>query len=176
MKLSIQLLIQAFNDKSPKFNDIFNKVTVTVSNQIETLKRIADEFSVVAKLPPLNISTYNLIEILNDIIKLYAGENINIFLSSSNNSIMFKLDSEQFKRVIINLIKNSIEADSKNVNFEVTETKTEVVITIEDDGIGIDETNKNKIFEDKFTTKTEGSGIGLSIVKNTLSAFNSKLN
>lgn len=175
MKLSIQLLIQAFNDKSPKFNDIFNKVTVTVSNQIETLKRIADEFSVVAKLPPLNISTYNLIEILNDIIKLYAGENINIFLSSSNNSIMLKLDSEQFKRVIINLIKNSIEADSKNVNFEVTETKTEVVITIEDDGIGIDETNKNKIFEDKFTTKTEGSGIGLSIVKNTLSAFNSKI-
>jgi len=175
MKLSIQLLIQAFNDKSNKFDDIFKKVSTTVLNQIETLKRIADEFSVVAKLPPLNIKQYNIVELVSDLLKLYSGENINISSFYSTEIILLNLDSEQFKRVLINLIKNSIEAEATDININIINDDNYVTLFIEDNGKGIDKVNSNKIFEDKFTTKTEGSGIGLTIVKSTLAAFNSKI-
>ncbi len=175
MKLSIQLLIQAYNDKSPKFDEIFKKVSVTIANQIETLKRIADEFSVVAKLPPLNIGLYNIVEQINDIAKLYSGNEISISINPQKEDILLNLDAEQFKRIIINLIKNSIEANATILIITIVEVNEYIRILIEDNGNGIEENNKNKIFEDKFTTKSEGTGIGLSIVKNILSAFNAKI-
>jgi signal transduction histidine kinase len=175
MKLSIQLLIQAFNDNSPKFPEIFNKVTVTIANQIETLKRIADEFSVVAKLPSLNIGVYNIVELINDVAKLYSGNDIDIVIESEKDTIWLNLDAEQFKRIIINLIKNSIEANANKINVIILESDKYIKIIIEDNGNGIEEIYKERIFEDKFTTKPEGTGIGLSIVKNILYAFNAQI-
>ncbi len=175
MKLSLQLLIQAYKDKSEKFDDIFIKVTQTVSNQIETLRKIADEFSVVAKLPPLNIKLTDINDLVNDIAKLYSDDLIKLKINFNKKNILVNLDGEQFKRVLINLIKNSIEAEAREIIIDINDLTEFVVISLEDNGIGIEENYKDKIFSDKFTTKSYGSGIGLTIVKNILHSLNSEI-
>lgn len=175
IKLSIQLLIQAYKDKSEKFDEIFFKVTQTVSNQIETLRKIADEFSVVAKLPPLTIKLTDVNELVNEIAKLYSNDLIKIKINFNKKNIYVNLDSEQFKRVLINLIKNSIEAEGTELLIDINDLEEFVLIRLEDNGIGIEENYKDKIFSDKFTTKSYGSGIGLTIVKNILHSLNSEI-
>ncbi len=171
MKLSVQLLEQAYKDKSPKFNQIFEKVIATIINQIEILKNIASEFSVVAKLPPIKISQVNLVSIIDEVIQLYSAENIKCEFNITNDIPIINSDNEQLKRILINLIKNSIEAEANKINIEICSKTNVVEILITDNGIGIPEENIERIFDDKFTTKPSGMGIGLFLVKNILKSI-----
>ncbi|MFH0736853.1 MAG: ATP-binding protein [bacterium] len=175
MKLSVQLLEQAYRDKSPKFDQIFEKVMTTIINQIEILKNIASEFSVVAKLPPVKISIVNLIDVINEVLQLYSAEKIQFEFDIKNQIPLISSDSEQLKRVLINLIKNSIEADSDKIKIELISHSNLIELLIHDNGSGIPEANREKIFDDKFTTKPNGMGIGLFLVKNILKSINATI-
>jgi signal transduction histidine kinase len=89
---------------------------------------------------------------------------------------MVNFDRTQLIRVVTNLVKNGIQAipeDQGNPRIEVkiiTEDQT-VVLTVEDNGVGISDENKIKIFEPKFTTKSSGMGLGLAMVKNIVETY-----
>lgn len=162
MKLSVQQLIQAKKDDHPKFDEMFSKVTGTVIDQIEILKNIASEFSHFARMPIANLEKVNLSESISEALELFSNENININFSSENKDLIIYADDDQLKRSIINLVRNSIQASAKNVN--VTIVKNDMInIFIEDDGSGIPDEIKNKIFDENFTTKSEGMGLGLNM-------------
>ncbi|MCB0744036.1 MAG: HAMP domain-containing protein, partial [Ignavibacteriae bacterium] len=76
MKLSVQQLITAYDDKSDKFDSFFKKVTATMLNQIETLKNIATEFSNFARMPKLKVEQLNLNEIISQSINLFTDEKV----------------------------------------------------------------------------------------------------
>lgn len=165
MKLSVQQLIASYNDKSPKFDSIFEKVTSTIINQIETLKTIASEFSNFARMPKLNIEKIDVLSSVNDAVNLFVDEKRSITVKTDNNKIFVNADQDHFNRTIINLIRNSIQAESKNIIIELGVVNDNCVIRIIDDGIGIKPENINKVFEENFTTKTQGMGLGLSMAK-----------
>ena len=168
MKLSVQQLITAYDDKSDKFDGFFTKVTNTILNQIETLKNIATEFSNFARMPKLKVESINCVEVINQSINLFTDENIKINFEHELERYIISGDYEQLKRTLINLIRNSIQANATEINFSLTESEQNIYLMIIDNGTGIEKEYLEKIFETNFTTKLEGMGLGLSMARRYL--------
>ncbi|MCF6365771.1 MAG: ATP-binding protein [Bacteroidales bacterium] len=191
MKLSIQLLQKTWYDKiddTKGFEKRLNSVSETLIEQINTLSSIASEFSAFAKMPKARNEEVNIIQKLKTVTGLFENtENIDIsFDYKKNDNIYIIADKEQVSRVFINLIKNSIQAIPKKrkgkIKVLLLTGQTKVTVIIEDNGAGIPNDKKNRLFEPSFTTKTTGMGIGLAIVKNIVNSaggdiwFESKVN
>ena len=100
-----------------------------------------------------------------------------IILQHFEKEIISKIDRTQLIRVITNLVKNATQAipedqETKMVLVTIKRIANEVVITIKDNGTGIDPRHINTIFEPKFTTKNSGMGLGLGIIKNIIENYN----
>jgi nitrogen fixation/metabolism regulation signal transduction histidine kinase len=175
MKLAVQHLVVAHKDKSEKFNSIFEKVTNTIITQIDILKNIASEFSSFAKMPSLKIENTNIVEIINATINLFIDEECTIKLNSKNSQLFVNTDKEQFQRMIVNLIRNSIQAKSNNISIELIESDKTIELLVIDDGTGIPADVLPKIFDDNFTTKKEGMGLGLALSKRLVEQTNGNI-
>ena len=104
---------------------------------------------------------------------------INHVFSEDAYSFFIKAAASNIKRIITNLINNSAEAiEQKNgiINIGLFRNKNNIIITIEDNGIGISNSNFNSLFTHGFTTKKSGSGLGLFYAKETLSKLNGEIN
>ena len=112
----------------------------------------------------------------------FSDQDIKFVFSKGKSKLIIKGDEEQLNRVFINLIKNSIESinekKSKNVGFkgkinvDIKEDSDYIYVTVIDNGLGFDQVNKLKMTTPYFTTKKEGSGLGLSIVTKIISDHN----
>ncbi len=173
MRLSVQQLQRAWDDKKENFETYLKRVTNTLIEQIDNLSTIASEFSNFAKMPIAKIEDVNLEEILIKSCRLFKGnQRINLSFKPTGKPLLVRADSEQLSRVFINIIKNGIQAvpDEKkgNIDVRLKYSKNGAVIEISDNGKGIPEEIKSKLFMPNFTTKSSGMGLGLAIVKNTL--------
>ena len=177
MKLSIQLLQKTWFDKSgdkKDFENRLNRVAETLIEQINTLSSIASEFSAFAKMPKTRNEEVEIAKKLKTVVGLFENtKHIEIDLIINNNEDLKIIgDKEQISRVFINLIKNAIQAippkQKGKIEIRLERIKNRARITIKDDGEGIPEDKKDRLFEPSFTTKTTGMGIGLAIVKNII--------
>lgn len=175
MKLSVQQLVTAYNDKSPKFNSIFEKVTSTIISQIETLKNIASEFSNFARMPRANLIRLNVSDVVTEVINLYAEQknSISSFIESSEINVV--ADSDHLKRTMVNLIRNSFQAKADKIHIAVIRDNKLCVIRISDNGKGIPSDVLPNIFNENFTTKTSGMGLGLSMAKKYIESINGNI-
>ncbi len=174
MKLSVQYLQKAWKDGSPDFDKRLEKFSNSLISQINNLSSIATEFSNFAKMPRAIAEEVNIIAKLSDTINLFEStENVR-FESEFNgiDELYVYADREQLISVFSNLIKNGIQAVPKNREAEikicVEKINDLVKISISDNGIGIPDELKEKLFIPNFTTKTSGMGLGLAIVKNII--------
>lgn len=179
MKLSIQLLQKTWYDgpeKNDEFENRLNNVSETLIEQINTLSSIASEFSTFAKMPKARNEEVLIAKKLKTVTGLFENtKNIKLELELNNNEdVRIIADKEQVSRVFINLIKNSVQAippkKEGKIKIELTEKENTAIISIEDNGNGIPEERKERLFEPSFTTKTTGMGIGLAIVKNIVNS------
>ena len=99
---------------------------------------------------------------------------------AEEEEIIAKLDRTQLIRVITNLVKNAIQAvpevESPRILVSVVSHGDKVKISVADNGIGIQDGFKDKVFEPKFTTKSSGMGLGLGMVKNIVETYNGSIN
>ena len=172
MKLAVQQLMIAYKDQSPKFNDIFEKVTNTVINQIETLKNIASEFYNFARMPSLKLEEITLQPIITDAVNLFIEEAAKVNAELPEESIAVLADKDQVKRTIINLLRNSVQANASTIEINYEEENAFHLINIVDNGKGIEADVINKIFDADFTTKVKGMGLGLSMAKDFMESIN----
>ncbi len=172
MKLSLQHLQYLYKENRKEFSRIFGKVSTTLIEQIEILTKITNEFSHFARMPERKIIKCNLEEILKDVIDLFSAETKIEFESVPNEMFFVNADKEELKRVFINIIKNSIQANSTKIKVKLYKDANYCFVNIEDNGSGIPSEILEKIFDPNFSTKTEGSGLGLPIVKRILSDIN----
>jgi len=182
MKLDIQYLQRTKKENNPHYDEFFNRVTVTLIEQIDTLSNIATEFSNFAKTPTAKSKVFNIGELLKHICQLYETNPNSwvTFDTIEDNVLRIKADREQITRAFVNLITNALEAIPKNKKglVQITlmkEGSDHVLITVTDNGTGIPENIRGKLFEPNFTTKSSGTGIGLAIVKNIVETFNGKI-
>jgi len=181
MKLSVQHLQRTWNDHAPDMDLKMERLTKTIIEQIDTLSNIATEFSNFAKMPKANLEKINIKElIVNTIALFYDSENLEITFESAVDSEAFVFaDKEQILRVFNNLIKNANQAipeDRKGkIMVALKKEKMQCLISVSDNGNGIDEEVLDKIFVPNFTTKTGGMGLGLAMVKNIVETANGRI-
>ncbi len=171
IKLAVQHLQQAFKDKADNFDDILKKAVSMITEQVETLTRIASEFSNFGRLPSRKLEKYEVNEILKEAIHLFEQyNNVNFKFNSFAPELRVNADKEELRRAFINIIRNSIQAmnEKGSVSIFVEQVDENVQINIHDTGQGISDEIQNKIFEPNFSTKTDGMGLGLAIVKKTI--------
>ena len=168
MKLAVQQLIATYKEKNKNFDKVFEKVSTTILNQVENLSLIASEFSRFARMPNFNLEEIDLIPILDDTVNLFGEENIKIQTKSEYNSAIVEADKSQLRRLFINLIRNSIQAEASRIDIETTLEDYYYCILVKDNGNGIPQKIQNKIFNSNFTTKESGMGLGLKLAKRFL--------
>lgn len=175
MKLSVQQLVTAYNDRSQKFDQIFEKVTTTIISQIETLKNIASEFSNFARMPRASLEKLNIAKLVSEIINLYTEQNKCVKGTYQSMDIWIIADSDHIKRTLVNLIRNSLQANSDEVIVDLAVENELCIIRVIDNGNGIANDILPKIFYDSFTTKVSGMGLGLSMAKKYIESIKGKI-
>ncbi|MGD1007182.1 MAG: ATP-binding protein [Ignavibacteriaceae bacterium] len=175
MKLAVQQLMVSYRDKNKNFDSIFEKLSSTILNQIENLNQIASEFSRFARMPNYKLEEIDLLPIIKDIVNLFADEKIKLNIQTFFNSTSVEGDKSQFRRLLINLIRNSIQADANKITITLTSENEFYNLLVTDNGKGIPENIKDKIFESNFTTKEKGMGLGLKLAKRFIEGINGNI-
>lgn len=181
MKLGLQLLQRAWNDNDPEIREKFDRFSNTMIQQIESLSLIASEFSNFAQMPQTKLEKVDIKDIVSSVVDLYKNENeieITLGYNPSLKSIIIA-DKDQMIRVFNNLIKNSIQAIPSQrlgkIDIELMNDNENIMVIIQDNGIGIDDEMKEKIFRPNFTTKGSGMGMGLAIVNSIILNIQGKI-
>jgi two-component system, NtrC family, nitrogen regulation sensor histidine kinase NtrY len=175
MKLALQQLIISYKDKSKDFDRLFEKVSGTVLNQIDTLNQIASEFSRFAKMPSLKIETIDILSVLNDTVNMFMHEKTSLQINTDLSTAVIDADFSQLRRMFINLIRNSMQANADKIIIELIKNESMYKILFSDNGSGIPENQKDRIFDDNFTTKKQGMGLGLSLAKRFTTSINGEI-
>jgi two-component system nitrogen regulation sensor histidine kinase NtrY len=182
IQLSAQRLKKKYGDVLAKQDGkVFEECTNMIINQVEELKRLVNEFSSFARMPTSNPQPNNIKEIIDESVSLYkeAQKKVNIVVSGSDDVPIFKVDGEQMKRVMINLLDNALDAiDGKgeiDINLSYIREVRMAKIEVTDDGRGISPDHKMQLFEPYFSTKKQGTGLGLAIVNAIITDHNGNI-
>ena len=174
MRLSIQSFQRNFELNSDDVEKKIDEFSNTLIQQIDVMSSIANAFSDFAKMPEQNKEFLNLNEVIYSALDIFDSNFISF--TSESDTISANLDKDQLIRVITNLVKNAIQSipDDRTpvIDIYLSENSNNVIIKISDNGSGISEDIKHKVFEPKFTTKSSGMGLGLSIISNIVKSFN----
>jgi len=168
MKLKLQHLKRVLST-APNVGTDFNKPIDNLLSQVETLSDIATSFSSFAKMPMPRSERINLVEVLKKSVRLFHEDKIEIHTNIPRQPVWVMADDQLLGRIFNNLILNAAQAMPEgevcNLEVELVVTHNKARITFADNGLGIPEEIREKIFIPKFSTKAEGSGIGLAIAK-----------
>ena len=189
----IQLIIDNLRSKYLNNIDSENKEKYEgnlniINSQIKQIENLVNEFSDFARMPKPLMKENNLNNIINNNIKLLNKLNNKIeikFTTSKNKDIFLLCDLEQMNRVIFNVIKNSIDSISEKylkntdfkglINIEIFKRNEYIGIIIFDNGTGFKNKKKEELIKPYFTTKKNGSGLGLSIVNKIITDHNGEI-
>jgi len=173
MKLTIQQLQRTKKMNDSRFDDYFDKSAVMLIEQIDNLSRIAGTFSNFARMPEANFERVDIASKLYSVVQLFANNNeqIEMKYEGPESEVFVYADPEQLVQVFNNLIKNAIQAIPSDQAGEVLvtlKTDQQIVISVTDNGAGIEPDIQSKLFIPNFTTKNTGMGLGLAIAKNII--------
>ena len=171
IQLSAERLRRKLSDLAPPLHELVQECTSTIIGEVESLKGLVDEFSQFARMPAPRAVPTELHAFLNETLALYTGLFGSLEFEQHYDASVsqVRLDPEQMKRVMINLIDNAIEAMGRQ-GVIVIETARDlpnslVRIVVSDTGPGIPEAERDKLFLPYYSTKGRGSGLGLAIVR-----------
>jgi two-component system, NtrC family, nitrogen regulation sensor histidine kinase NtrY len=181
MKLQIQLMERAYRENRELFDKKYASFTQTLIEQIETLNHIASEFSGFASMPAPELIQLNVQPLAQQAATLFNDEGavtVTVVAASDLQDLVIA-DKEQLVRVFNNLLKNAVQSipDQREGHIEIrlSNTGKDLLIEVKDNGQGIDESLRERIFQPNFTTKSAGMGIGLSMVKTMLRQMNADI-
>jgi nitrogen fixation/metabolism regulation signal transduction histidine kinase len=177
MKLTIQNFERKFNPEDPNVNEKVKQLTKTMVDQIDLIATVASAFSEFAKLPEKNNEVINLNTEIDDILRVFNDDQI--FVHSNKSNIMINMDRIYLSRIITNLVTNAKQAQSDTrkllINVDIEQHQRKVIISVQDNGIGIAENMYERIFEPNFTSKNSGMGLGLSMVRKMVEDYKGQI-
>jgi two-component system, NtrC family, nitrogen regulation sensor histidine kinase NtrY len=171
IQLSAERLQRKLGEAGAPHEALVRECTSTIIAEVESLKGLVDEFSQFARMPAPKAVPSSLNQAVTEALTLYRGlfPSLTLDLVLSPDLPPVRLDDEQIKRVIINLVDNAVEAMHRQGRI-VVETAHDPVhrvarVVVADDGPGIPEGDRDKLFLPYYSTKGRGSGLGLAIVR-----------
>ena len=188
IQLSIDRIKEKYLDKVGNEKKDFVTYLSTINKQIKDIEKLVNEFSDFARMPKPIFAKLNLKEVILRSISLYklSDKKIKINFSQNGKKIFVNGDEEQLNRVYLNLIKNSVESINDKLNknkdfspkidIEIFEDNDYIYNSIEDNGIGFDQSNIKKMVTPYYTTKAKGTGLGLAVVNKIINDHNGNIN
>ncbi|ANF51100.1 two-component sensor histidine kinase [Chryseobacterium glaciei] len=177
MKLTIQNFERKFDPEDPNIRERVKQMSKTMVDQIDLIATVASAFSEFAKLPEKNNEVINLNTEVEDILRVFNDDSI--FIHSNKSNIMINMDRIYLSRIITNLVTNAKQAESDErkliINVDVEQHQRRVMVSIQDNGIGIPENIYERIFEPNFTSKNSGMGLGLSMVRKMVEDYKGEI-
>jgi two-component system nitrogen regulation sensor histidine kinase NtrY len=171
IQLSAERLRRHFAGAPPQAKALVEECSQTIIGEVESLKGLVDEFSQFARMPSPRTVPTDLGQLITDTIALYNGifTDVRIEQRFAPGVPLVRLDGEQVRRVIINLVDNAIEAMERRgqivVETQLDAANNVVRVIVADDGPGIPAAEREKLFLPYYSTKRRGSGLGLAIVR-----------
>lgn len=183
MKLNLQHLERQLKTSGKDLNELkpnIEKIAANMIGQIESLNRIASDFSKFAKPTEQEFTPVELNTLLVSIAELYAAEeSLTITTRLSDKKLWVNGVEDELRRVFVNLVKNAREAITRRgqiiLSSGFNEDDSSVFIHVADNGSGIPEKSKDQIFVPNFSTKSSGTGLGLAITKKIIGEHNGSI-
>ena len=173
IQLSIDRIREKYQEKITDDKDEFKNYLETINRQIKDIENLVNEFSNFARMPLPVLKKLDIYAVINRAINFYKMSSKNLIIINKSNKLLFiKGDEEQLYRAFINLIKNSedsiLEKKQENDQFAgkievaIKEDSDYIEIKLLDNGVGLHDAKQ--IMKPYFTTKKNGTGLGLPIV------------
>jgi two-component system nitrogen regulation sensor histidine kinase NtrY len=181
IQLCAERMRRQFSGAPPAARALVEECTTTIVGEVESLKALVDEFAQFARMPAPRAIPSDLNGVLTETLALYNGlfREIRIEPRLAGGLPGVRLDVEQIRRVVINLVDNAVEAlggsgapprpngDAPTIVVETRPDPANAVVrlTVSDNGPGISPADRDKLFMPYYSTKRRGSGLGLAIVR-----------
>ena len=162
MQLKIQQMLRKHENDSKEFETLSSLLT-----QVDTLSQIAQSFSAFAEMPAPDNQVFEWAAIVREVIELYSSKEVAIEMDLEEK-ICIDADKDIFRRILNNIVLNAIQSvqnKEAKIAVKLTSKSGKAILSIRDNGKGIPEELKDKIFLNYFSTKSTGSGIGLALAK-----------
>jgi len=177
IKLSAERLRKKHAEGAPDFDTVFDECSRTIVQEADGLRRLVDEFANFARMPVSNPRPQPLLPILESVIQLYNGahRDIEFVKEFAVDLPEVMIDTEQIKRVFINLFENAVEAMDRKGRIWVTvhmNPDGRARIEVADEGQGIAAGDAHRVFEPDFSRKRRDGGLGLAIVDRIITEHN----
>jgi len=181
MKLRLQHFQRIFDENEKVDKAQIDKIVESMVEQIDTLAKIANEFSNFAKMPKSTFTPVDLVKIIQNVKEIFQSTiDSEIEFFHAKRECIIPGDKDLLLRVFNNLIQNARQAIPENrspkIGIFIHKLKDEWHIEVKDNGSGIPEENQSKIFTPYFTTKSKGTGLGLAMVKQIIDMHEGKIN
>ncbi|GLU43085.1 ATP-binding protein [Allomuricauda sp. NBRC 101325] len=178
LRLTVQSFERKFDPNDPDIDKKVHEFSNTLIQQIDTMSNIATAFSSFADMPAQQNETLNVVNVVKLALEIFTEDYIHFI--TDEKEIIAKLDRTQLIRVVTNLVKNAIQAvpdvEAPRILVTVATVGDRVKISVADNGVGISDDYKHRVFEPKFTTKSSGTGLGLGMVKNIVENYGGTIN
>jgi signal transduction histidine kinase len=172
--ISVADLKRSFEQQRADFPAVLDQATRTVAAEIDSLKRLLEEFSEFGRMTPPRLARFEVHELFADLASLYsrAVAEGRLAFAPPTPTLACNADAGQLRQALVNLIKNALEAIGPNGHVELTAADTgsgALEITVRDDGPGLTEDQRARLFVPGFSTKPTGAGLGLTVVERIVS-------
>jgi two-component system nitrogen regulation sensor histidine kinase NtrY len=170
--LSAQRLKRRYSQRISE--PVFEECTQMIINHVELIRNLVNEFSTFARFPTADPTPCDLKPIIDDTVALYreGHDGVEFCFNVEEPIPQLNLDRQQIKQAMINLLDNAITAVKNQGKIDITVIHDPILklvrLEVADDGIGISDEDKIRLFEPNFSTKKAGMGLGLTIVNSII--------
>jgi len=178
IQLSAQRLRKRYLSRFSDDEKVFDECTEMIIKSVDELKTLVNEFSNFARMPAIQPEPNDINALIRETLTLYqeAHRGVSFSFTPDERLPQLKIDRDQIKRVIINILENAVAAMEEQGTIEIRSSFDPELkmasFTIADSGPGISPDDKPRLFEPYFSTKKTGTGLGLAIVSSIVSDHN----
>ena len=171
--ISVADLKRSYDLQRPDFPAVLDQAVRTIAAEVDSLKRLLQEFSDFARFPAPTLAPVQAAALLDDLRALYPREieEGRLAVLALPSPITLRADAGQLRQALVNLVKNGLEAvnGEGSVTVEARPAGPNAEFAVADTGPGLTQEQRAALFTPGFTTKTHGSGLGLTIVDRIVS-------
>jgi two-component system, NtrC family, nitrogen regulation sensor histidine kinase NtrY len=166
IQMAVETLKRAHDKGAPQFDALFAESADTILDEVTRLKHIVAEFSSFARMPQPALAPVDVNALVDGALALYKGGETRLQLALAPDLPPALADRDQLTQVLINLVENARDAVAGAGTITVTTRAAagRVELEVADDGPGLSDEARARLFTPYFTTKARGTGLGLAIV------------
>jgi nitrogen fixation/metabolism regulation signal transduction histidine kinase len=163
IRLTVEELRDQYKGDDARYKSMLEDSARVVGDELGSLQKLVKEFSSFARMPDMNPQPGSLDGLVRDVAQIYPR--VETSIDAAPDLPEFAFDADQIRRVLVNLFDNAVSVGSTRVRTTLAREGGEATMTFADNGLGVDPEHLDRIFEPYFTTRKEGTGLGLAMVK-----------